>query len=120
VVRCPTCGEQNSDTARFCQSCGSPLLLSAPAPEERKVVSILFVDLVEFTSRSDRADPEDVRATLVPYHASVSSAIESFGGIVEKFIGDAVMAVFGAPIAHGDDAERAVRAGLGSSRPSSS
>jgi class 3 adenylate cyclase/tetratricopeptide (TPR) repeat protein len=112
VVRCPTCGEQNSDTARFCQSCGSPLLPTGPAPEERKVVSILFVDLVEFTSRSDRADPEDVRATLVPYHARVRSKIESFGGIVEKFIGDAVMAVFGAPIAHGDDAERAVRAGL--------
>jgi class 3 adenylate cyclase len=73
---------------------------------------ILFVDLVEFTSRSDQADPEDVRAMLVPYHARVESEIESFGGIVEKFIGDAVMALFGAPAAHGDDAERAVRAGL--------
>ncbi len=82
------------------------------APEERKVVSILFVDLVEFTSRSDQADPEDVRAMLLPYHTRVKSEIESFGGIVEKFIGDAVMAVFGAPVAHGDDAERAVRAGL--------
>src|SRR5918995_983972 len=112
VVRCTTCGEQNSDTARFCQNCGSPLVRAAPAPEERKVVSILFVDLVEFTSRSDRADPEDVRAMLLPYHTRVKSEIESFGGIVEKFIGDAVMAVFGAPVAHGDDAERAVRAGL--------
>src|SRR5215203_217255 len=112
VVRCPTCGEQNSDTARYCQNCGSPLVRTAPAPEERKVVSVLFVDLVEFTSRSDRADPEDVRAMLVPYHARVKSEIESFGGIVEKFIGDAVMALFGAPVAHGDDAERAVRAGL--------
>jgi Adenylate and Guanylate cyclase catalytic domain len=73
---------------------------------------ILFVDLVEFTSRSDQADPEDVRAMLVPYHTRVKSEVESFGGIVEKFIGDAVMAVFGAPVAHGDDAERAVRAGL--------
>src|SRR5215211_4484740 len=112
VVRCPTCGEQNSDTARFCQNCGSPLVGTAPAPEERKVVSILFVDLVDFTSRSDQADPEDVRAMLAPYHTRVKSEIESFGGIVEKFIGDAVMAVFGAPVAHGDDAERAVRAGL--------
>ena len=112
MVRCPTCGEQNSDTARYCQNCGSPLVRTAPAPEERKVVSVLFVDLVEFTSRSDRADPEDVRAMLVPYHAKVKSEIESFGGIVEKFIGDAVMALFGAPVAHGDDAERAVRAGL--------
>jgi class 3 adenylate cyclase/tetratricopeptide (TPR) repeat protein/ABC-type oligopeptide transport system ATPase subunit len=87
-------------------------LVRAAAPEERKVVSILFVDLVEFTSRSDRADPEDVRDMLVPYYTRVKSEIESFGGIVEKFIGDAVMAVFGAPVAHGDDAERAVRAGL--------
>ena len=73
---------------------------------------MLFVDLVDFTSRSDQADPEDVRATLQPYHARVKAEIESFGGTVEKFIGDAVMAVFGAPISHGDDAERAVRAGL--------
>jgi len=82
------------------------------AVEERKVVSVLFVDLVDFTSRSDQADPEDVRAILVPYHTRVKSEIEAFGGVVEKFIGDAVMAVFGAPVSHGDDAERAVRAGL--------
>jgi class 3 adenylate cyclase/tetratricopeptide (TPR) repeat protein len=82
------------------------------AVEERKVVSVLFVDLVDFTSRSDQADPEDVRAMLVPYDTRVKSEIESFGGVVEKFIGDAVMAVFGAPVSHGDDAERAVRAGL--------
>jgi class 3 adenylate cyclase len=80
--------------------------------EERKVVSVLFVDLVGFTSRSDRADPEDVRATLRPYHERVKIDIERFGGTVEKFIGDAVMAVFGAPVSHEDDAERAVRAGL--------
>ena len=73
---------------------------------------MLFVDLVDFTSRSDQADPEDVRAMLVPYHTRVKSEIESFGGVVEKFIGGAVMAVFGAPVSHGDDAERAVRAGL--------
>ena len=73
---------------------------------------MLFVDLVGFTDRSDRADPEDVRATLRPYHERVKADIERFGGTVEKFIGDAVMAVFGAPVAHEDDAERAVRAGL--------
>ena len=101
-------GSKTLDTARFCQNCGSPLVRAA-APEERKVVSILFVDLVEFTSRSDRPGG---RAVLLPYHTRVKSEIESFGGIVEKFIGDAVMAVFGAPVAHGDDAERAVRAGL--------
>ncbi len=82
------------------------------AAEERKVVSVLFVDLVEFTARSDRADPEDVQAMLRPYHARVKEEIERFGGTVEKFVGDAVMAVFGAPTAHEDDAERAVRAAL--------
>jgi class 3 adenylate cyclase/tetratricopeptide (TPR) repeat protein len=76
------------------------------------LVSVLFVDLVGFTSRSDRADPEDVRDTLQLYHSRVKEQIERYGGTVEKFIGDAVMAVFGAPVAHGDDAERAVRAGL--------
>ena len=80
--------------------------------EERKLVSILFVDLVGFTARSDRADPEDVRDALQVYHASAKRWIEQYGGVLEKFIGDAVMAVFGAPTAHGDDAERAVRAGL--------
>ncbi len=75
-------------------------------------MSVLFVDLVGFTSRSDRADPEDVRDTLQGFHARAKQEIERFGGTVEKFIGDAVMAVFGAPVSHGDDAERAVRAGL--------
>ena len=73
---------------------------------------MLFVDLVGFTARSDRADPEDVRDLLQPFHSDAKSRIEQHGGALEKFIGDAVMAVFGAPTAHGDDAERAVRAGL--------
>ena len=80
--------------------------------EERKVVSVLFVDLVGFTARSHEADPEDVQAALAPYHALLKREIERFGGTVEKFIGDAVMAVFGVPKAHEDDAERAVRAAL--------
>jgi class 3 adenylate cyclase/tetratricopeptide (TPR) repeat protein len=80
--------------------------------EERKVVSILFVDLVGFTAASQHADPEDVRARLRPYHRRVKHEIERFDGMVEKFVGDAVMAAFGAPVAHEDDAERAVRAGL--------
>jgi class 3 adenylate cyclase/tetratricopeptide (TPR) repeat protein len=110
---CPSCGEQNSDRARFCQVCGSALA-EAPAAlrEERKVVTVLFCDLVGFTASSDQADPEDVRARIRPYHARLRQEIERFGGTVEKFIGDAVMAVFGAPVAHEDDAERAVRAGL--------
>jgi len=113
VKRCPTCGEENSDRARFCSNCGSSLeAVTAPAAEERKTVSVLFVDLVGFTARSDDADPEDVRATLRAYHDRLRTEIERFGGTVEKFIGDAVMAVFGAPVAHEDDAERAVRAAL--------
>jgi class 3 adenylate cyclase/tetratricopeptide (TPR) repeat protein len=112
VIVCPSCGEENPERARFCLSCGSELAAPPAVGEERKVVSVLFVDLVGFTDRSDRADPEDVRATLRPYHERVKADIERFGGTVEKFIGDAVMAVFGAPIAHEDDAERAVRAGL--------
>src|SRR5438876_5133557 len=110
---CPTCGEENPERARFCWSCGAAI---AEAPrsgaEERKIVSVLFVDLVGFTAASEKADPEDVRARLRPFHARVKQEIERFGGTVEKFVGDAVMAAFGAPIAHEDDAERAVRAGL--------
>jgi class 3 adenylate cyclase/tetratricopeptide (TPR) repeat protein len=84
-----------------------------PEPsEERKVVSILFVDLVGFAARSDRADPEDIRATLRPYYTCVRRELVRWGGTVEKFIGDAVMAAFGAPVAREDDAERAVRAAL--------
>ena len=112
MIVCPNCGEENPDRARFCLSCAEPLASPAPAGEERKVVSVLFVDLVGFTDRSDRADPEDVRATLRPYHERVKIDIERHGGTVEKFIGDAVMAVFGAPVAHEDDAERAVRSAL--------
>ena len=77
---------------------------------ERKVVTVLFCDLVGFTQRSEEMDPEDVAALLAPYHARVKEELERYGGTVEKFIGDAVMAVFGAPVAHEDDPERAVRA----------
>src|SRR5262245_13260120 len=110
---CPNCGNENPPGARFCNNCAAALPASAPAlAEERKIVTVLFVDLVGFTARSEQLDPEDVRAIQAPYFARVRAAIESFGGTVEKFIGDAVMAVFGAPVAHGDDPERAVRAAL--------
>ncbi|HEU0193944.1 MAG TPA: adenylate/guanylate cyclase domain-containing protein, partial [Gaiellales bacterium] len=108
---CSRCGQENPDGFRFCGSCGSPLD-APPVAEERKVVTILFADLVGFTSRSERMDVEDVRGTLAPYHALLRDHLEHYGGTVEKFIGDAVMAVFGAPVAHEDDPERAVRAAL--------
>jgi class 3 adenylate cyclase len=110
-MQCGACGADNPPKARFCAECGARL--AAPERiEERKVVSVLFADLVGFTSRSEQLDVEDVRGTLAPFHATLRKVLEGFGGTVEKFIGDAVMAVFGAPIAHEDDPERAVRAGL--------
>jgi class 3 adenylate cyclase/tetratricopeptide (TPR) repeat protein len=80
--------------------------------QERKVVTVLFCDLVGFTSQAEEMDPEDVAAMLTPYHARLKQELERYGGTVEKFIGDAVMALFGAPVAHEDDPERAVRAAL--------
>ncbi len=112
-VTCPACAQENPDVARFCLACGAPIPgTEAARREERRIVSVIFVDLVGFTGRAERLDPEDVRALLKPYHDAVRGHIESFGGVVEKFIGDAVMGVFGAPTAFGDDAERAVRAAL--------
>jgi class 3 adenylate cyclase len=111
---CPRCGEENPEHAKFCNECGAPLAEQplSPTLEERKVVSVLFCDLVGFTAASERQDPEDVRARIRPYHARLREETERYGGTVEKFVGDAVMAVFGAPVAHEDDPERAVRAGL--------
>ena len=111
---CPSCGKELQGEFAFCPFCGAALS-EQPAPtlqEERKVVTVLFCDLVGFTAASEQADPEDVRARIRPYHARLRQEIERHEGTVEKFIGDAVMAVFGAPVAHEDDAERAVRAGL--------
>jgi class 3 adenylate cyclase/tetratricopeptide (TPR) repeat protein len=113
MLTCPSCGHENADGARFCSSCGTRLgQASEPAREERKVVTVLFADLVGFTSRAEQLDPEDVRAVLEPYHTHLRTELERRGGTVEKFIGDAVMALFGAPTAHEDDPERAIRAGL--------
>ena len=114
MTTCPACGKELPGEFPFCPFCAAPLTERAGAPvqEERKVVSVLFCDLVGFTAASEAADPEDVRARIRPYHARLRQEIERYGGTVEKFIGDAVMAVFGAPVAHEDDAERAVRAGL--------
>ena len=114
MATCPNCAKELPGDFPFCPFCATLLREAAAAPlrEERKVVSVLFCDLVGFTAASEHADPEDVRARLRPYHAQLQQVIESHGGTVEKFVGDAVMAVFGAPVAHEDDAERAVRAGL--------
>jgi class 3 adenylate cyclase/RecA/RadA recombinase len=111
-VRCAACNQENPPIAQFCLACGLPLAVGTAPREERRVVTIIFVDLIGFTDHAEKLDPEDVRALLTPYHELVRREIESFGGIVEKFIGDAVMGVFGAPVAYGDDAERAVRAAL--------
>jgi predicted ATPase/class 3 adenylate cyclase len=110
-MRCPNCGQDNPARARFCFSCGTPFETPV-AREERKVVTVLFADLVGFTSRAEQMDPEDVRALLAPYHQRLRAELERYGGTVEKFIGDAVVSLFGAPIAHEDDPERAVRAAL--------
>ena len=113
MLTCPSCGRENPDGSRFCNACGAALAAAAPAAgEERKTVTIVFVDLVGFTAQAERLDPEDVQQVLSPYHARVRAELERHGGTVEKFIGDAVMAVFGAPAAHEDDPERAVRAAL--------
>ena len=110
---CGSCQTENPENARFCLACGKPLTEAAAVPaEERRIVSVVFVDLVDFTSRSEKLDPEDVRAFQTPYFARVRAEVERYGGTVEKFIGDAVLGVFGAPTAYGDDAERCVRAAL--------
>ena len=113
MLTCSACGFENAESAKFCSECGTAL---APAPagrrEERKVVTVVFADLVGSTARAETLDPEDVRAILSPYHERLRHELERHGGTVEKFIGDAVVGVFGAPVAHEDDPERAVRASL--------
>jgi class 3 adenylate cyclase len=116
AVACPSCGTEASPDARFCSSCGADLGAAgddvALPGEERKVVSVVFCDLAGFTAHTERSDPEDVRARLTTYHVRVRQDVERFGGRVEKLMGDGVFAVFGAPVAHEDDPERAVRAAL--------
>lgn len=110
VAICVGCAEENPDRARFCLGCGSPLPRSRPNREVRKTVSVLFCDLVGSTEIGERLDPEALRAVLDRYFAVVRAQIEAHGGITEKYVGDAVMAVFGIPVLHEDDALRAVRA----------
>ncbi len=119
ALTCAACGAANEPDMRFCGQCGSPLDAAAPerpaapAPAaERRLVSVLFADLVGFTTLSETRDAEEVRELLSHYFDTCRSLIGRYGGTVEKFIGDAVMAVWGTPVATEDDAERAVRAGL--------
>ncbi len=131
AVACPSCGASNQPGEKFCGECATPLPgAPAPAPPrfpgggqsgmpvaaspvaERRLVSVLFADLVGFTPFAEEKDPEEVRELLSRYFELAREVIERYGGTVEKFIGDAVMAVWGAPVAQEDDAERAVRAGL--------
>jgi class 3 adenylate cyclase/tetratricopeptide (TPR) repeat protein len=109
VHECPSCGRANEDDARFCSGCGTELAPDT-AREQRKVVTVLFCDLVGSTALGESTDPEALRARMRRYFEDLRAIIERHGGTVEKFVGDAVMAVFGIPTSHEDDALRAVRA----------
>jgi class 3 adenylate cyclase len=107
---CPNCGAENPADSRFCNACGAPLAVAEPERESRKVVTVLFCDLVGSTALGESTDPEALRTRMRRYFEDLRAIVERHGGTVEKFVGDAVMAVFGIPVSHEDDALRAVRA----------
>src|SRR5207244_3453165 len=112
---CPQCGHENPETNKFCGECAAPLKEPPrQVAEERKVVTALFCDLVGFTATSELADPEDVNTMLDAYGTMARSQIESHGGVVQKFIGDAVVGGFGVAAAPEDEPERGGGAGGGS------
>jgi class 3 adenylate cyclase/tetratricopeptide (TPR) repeat protein len=111
-VACPRCNASVDPGARFCASCGAALTASAPVVEERKVATILFADITGSTALGEQLDPERMRRLLTTYFGAMSAVIESWGGRLEKFIGDAIMATFGVPAAREDDPDRAMRAAL--------
>jgi class 3 adenylate cyclase/tetratricopeptide (TPR) repeat protein len=110
MAPCPSCGHENPDDASFCNACATPLSPTKIAREQRKVVTVLFCDLVGSTALGESTDPEALRARMRRYFEDLRATVERHGGVVEKFVGDAVMAVFGIPASHEDDALRAVRA----------
>ncbi|WP_340563333.1 adenylate/guanylate cyclase domain-containing protein [Streptomyces sp. GSL17-111] len=110
-MHCASCGHATPADARFCPQCGSSCAPAAP-PEERRVVTVVFCDLVGSTALSGALDPETLRSVTLDYFEAMRGCVEDFGGTVEKFIGDAVMAVFGVPVLHEDDARRALGAAL--------
>jgi len=110
VPVCAQCGTENPDIAKFCLACGSALAAASPVHEYRKTVTIVFSDLKGSTAMGEKLDSESLREVMTRYFDSMSAELERHGGVVEKFIGDAIMAVFGLPKLHEDDALRAVRA----------
>ena len=109
MVECPSCDEPVASEARFCSHCGTSLEIEAPG-EIRKTVTSLFVDLVGSTELSQKMDAESYRDTLARFFEAMASSVQTHGGTVEKFIGDAVRATFGVPVVYEDDALRALRA----------
>jgi class 3 adenylate cyclase len=112
TVVCPECGFTNPEGARFCAGCGKPLEAPEPAREVRKTVTVVFCDVTGSTALGEKLDPESLRHVMARYFEAMRHAIERHGGTVEKFIGDAVMAIFGVPVVHEDDALRAARAAI--------
>ena len=112
MTGCASCGHENSAGAKFCEECGAPLATAPAAREQRKVVTVLFCDITGSTALGEQLDPETLRALLARYFEAMKTIVERHGGTVEKFIGDAVMAIFGVPTLHEDDALRAARAAV--------
>jgi class 3 adenylate cyclase len=112
VAICASCGQENPEGARFCNACGASLEAGTVEREQRKTVSIVFCDITGSTELGESIDPEALRALLARYFERMRGIVEAHGGSVEKFIGDAVMAVFGVPATHEDDALRACRAAV--------
>ncbi len=112
MLICASCGRDNPPGAGFCNSCGAALASAAASREVRKTVTVLFCDLTGSTALGEQTDPEALRALLARYFERMKAIVEAHGGTVEKFVGDAVVAVFGVPAAHEDDALRACRAAV--------
>ena len=109
---CARCGESNGDAATFCAHCGSPLSPTPPPTTSRKVVTVLFSDVSGFTALGERLDPESLQQLMSRWFGETRRIIKHHDGTIEKYMGDAVMAVFGVPVVHEDDAARAARAAL--------